>query len=120
MLHARRFTPKPRQSRVNWASSSTAPTINKQMQILLALMRAEDGYTVRELAGEVGISRQACLYHVKKLVAQDLITMINEPCDINGQLQFRAWDKSVLARRHGKCSTLAERIDLFLKLHSAA
>lgn len=120
MLFARRSSPAPRKPRVNWASRSTRPTIDKQLQILLALARASGGETVRDLASEVGISRQACLYHVKKLVAKDLITAIVEPCDINGQWQFRVWDKAVLAKKHGPRLTMADRIDLFLKLHSAA
>ncbi len=112
-----RRTKKPR---VNWTSGSTRPTIDKHLSILLALLRSRDGYTVRELASEIRISRQAALYHVKKLIAADLITAIIEPCDINGQDQFRLWDKARLSERHGRCLTMADRIDLFTRLHSAA
>jgi hypothetical protein len=57
------------------------------------LDHAEEGFTVRELAGELGMSRQLCLYHVKKMAATSQLVMILEPCLESGGLRFRVWNE---------------------------
>lgn len=50
------------------------------------------------MGAALGISRQLALYHVKKLAAAGALTMILEPCERNGGLQFACWDTGALAR----------------------
>jgi hypothetical protein len=104
---------------MNWASRSTARTLDRQDMIERVLQCAQKGLTVRELAIEVGISRQLALYHVKKLVAAKQIAMLLEPCEINGQLQFRVWHPAALARHYARHLTMAERVDAYLQSHAA-
>lgn len=104
---------------MNWASRSTARTLDRQDVIERVLQAARSGLTVRELAVEVGVSRQLALYHVKKLVAAKQIAMLLEPCAINGQLQFRVWHPVVLARYYASQLTMAERVDAYLQSHAA-
>jgi len=104
---------------MNWASKSTARTLDRQDVIERVLKCAKAGFTVRELAVEVGISRQLALYHVKKLVAAKRVAMLLEPCAINGQLQFRVWHPTTLARHYAGQLTMAERVDAYLQSHAA-
>jgi hypothetical protein len=104
---------------MNWASRSTASTLDRQDVVERVLRAALSGLTVRELAVEVGISRQLALYHVKKLVAAKRIAMMLEPCAINGQLQFRVWHPTTLARHYASQLTMAERVDAYLQSHAA-
>lgn len=116
--------PRPKapraHGRVNWLSRSTARTIDIQDQIVAALAHADEGFTVRELAGEIGVSRQAALYHVKKAVAAGRIVMVLEPCPANAGLQFRVWDQTELARKFARTLPMAERVDLFMRASHAA
>jgi len=82
---------KPRRI-VNYKSSSTSATLFKQAQILRWARVADEGFSVSEMAILIGMSRQLCLYHVKKLAALGRIVMVLEPCDSNSGLQFRVWD----------------------------
>lgn len=85
---------------VNYRAPSRPGTIDKQNAILTLLARAGEGLTVSELAGLLGISRQLCLYHVKKMAATSQLVMQLEPCVGNGGLQFRLWDEEALASHY--------------------
>lgn len=117
---ARQRAPAARRGRANWLSRSTARTQDFQDRLVAALAGARCGFSVRELGEELGVSRQHALYHVKKAVAAGRITMILEPCERNGGLQFRCWNQAQLARRFARTLPMAERVDIFLRGHSAA
>lgn len=110
----------PRRGRANWLSRSTARTLDFQDRLVAALARAVGGFSVKELGQELGVSRQHVLYHVKKAVASGRITMLLEPCEANGGLQFRCWNQAQLARRFARTLPMAERVDIFMRHHSAA
>jgi hypothetical protein len=78
---------------INYKSRNRPGTIAKQEAITRWLKAGDEGFTVTELAALLGISRQLCLYHVKKMAAQAQLVMILEPCDGNGGLQYKVWDK---------------------------
>lgn len=86
---------KARRS-INYTSKSTTKTLAKQAVILRWLRAADEGWSITELATLLGISRQLCLYHVKKLAASHGCVMILEPCDGNGGLRYRVWERSQL------------------------
>lgn len=77
-------------------NTETYATLQRQASILDALMTAFDGFSVRELARELGVSRQLTLYHLKKMAAKGMIVMQLEPMARNGQVQFRVWLESTL------------------------
>lgn len=119
----RELRPRPksaRRGRANWLSRSSGKTLDFQDRVVAALARAVGGFTVRELGEELGVSRQHALYHVKKAVASGRISMLLEPCEANGGLQFRVWSQAQLARRFARTLPMAERVDLFLRAHHAA
>lgn len=86
----------------NYRSASTRPTIAKQAIIRQALARSEDGLTVAEVGRALGMSRQAALYHVKKLAAAGQIVMQLEPCESNQGIRFRVWSEMALAARYSR------------------
>jgi hypothetical protein len=110
----------PRRSRTNWQSRSTAATLDLQDRLVAALAAAGSGFTVRELGEELGVSRQHALYHMKKAVAAGRVTMLLEPCERNGGLQFRCWHPLQLARRFARTLPMSERVDIFMRTHNAA
>lgn len=87
--------PKTRRT-VNYASKSTPKTLKLQAEALRWARAADDGWTVTEMATILGISRQLCLYHIKKMVATGQLVMVLEPCEGNGGLQYRIWDRTQL------------------------
>jgi hypothetical protein len=87
---------KSRSRPVNYKARNRPGTVQKQEAIARWLRAGDEGFTVSELAALLGISRQLCLYHVKKMAAQAQIVMILEPCDGNGGLQYKVWDKTQL------------------------
>lgn len=93
---------KPRKSRPkarrNYRAANRPGTDLKQAAILRLLALAPVGFSVRDVGDALGISRQLALYHVKKLAAQGALTMILEPCPVNGGLQFLVWDTRALVR----------------------
>ena len=92
---SRRAGRKPKRT-VNYKSRNRPGTVAKQEAITRWLRGADEGCTVSELAAVLGISRQLCLYHVKKMAAHAHLVMILEPCDGNGGLQYKVWDKMQL------------------------
>lgn len=87
---------------VDYRSEPRPSSVAKQLELLEWLAILDEGTTVTELAGLVGMSRQLCLYHVKKLAAERSLIMVLEPCDSNSGLQFRVWDESQLAARFAR------------------
>lgn len=86
----------------NYRAASTAKTIQKQLQIRRALSLSEDGLTVAEIGRVLGVSRQAALYHVKKMAAEGQIVMQLEPCASNRGIRFRCWSEMALAARYAR------------------
>lgn len=92
------ITRKPRAKKrtpkriVNYAGKNRASTdeLHSRMFEALALFPA---ISVRDLADLVGISRQLCLYHVKKMCAQDRIVAELAPCHGNGGVMFVLYTK---------------------------
>jgi hypothetical protein len=87
---------------VDYASVSKPSSVEKQLEILEWLEVLDEGTSITELAQLVGMSRQLCLYHVKKLAAEASLIMVLEPCKSNSGLQFRIWDESQLAARFAR------------------
>lgn len=101
---------RPRPRGVNYRAPSKPSTLVKQATMLAVLDRARGGLTVRDLALELGISRQLALYHAKKLAALGAARgaiMMLEPSEKRGGLQFRLWSESMLARRYGRGAVAA-------------
>jgi predicted ArsR family transcriptional regulator len=89
----------------NYRAASTQKTIAKQAAIRRALALSEDGLTVAEVGRVLGVSRQAALYHVKKLAADGQIVMVLEPCASNRGIRFRVWSEMALAARYARLLT---------------
>jgi DNA-binding transcriptional ArsR family regulator len=87
-----------RAARVNYRGRNRAGTERKQEAILRLLAMAPVGFSVADIGRALGISRQLALYHVKKLAAGGQLTMILEPCERNGGLQYAVWDTGALMR----------------------
>lgn len=77
---------------VNWKSASTPRTLMYQARVRWLLEHSEEGMPVKEMAADLGISRQLMLYHVKKMAATGQIVLVFEPCADNGGLRLRAWN----------------------------
>lgn len=83
---------RARQRRApNWKSKNRGSTDELQHTIHDWLEIRGSGLVVSELAALLGISRQLCLYHLKKMAATSQLCMALEPCDGNGGLRFRVW-----------------------------
>jgi DNA-binding CsgD family transcriptional regulator len=85
-----------------WKSASRPATTERQRAILRLLAAAPVGFSVSDVGRALGISRQLALYHVKKLAAAGELTMMLEPCEANGGLQYAVWDNAHLAREFGR------------------
>jgi hypothetical protein len=83
------------KKQVNWRSSSSAKTLEKQL-LIRELLATGLSFSVRAIGEALGISRQLALYHVKKMAASAQLVMVLEPCERNGGLQYRVWDESAL------------------------
>jgi hypothetical protein len=107
--------PKKRGGRVNYSAKAKAPTLELQGRVVAVLASARRGLTIRELAEELGISRQHALYHFKRAIAAGDIKGELEACARNGGLQYRAWHPQALAMHYlPPRQTLAERVAMFL------
>lgn len=83
---------RARQRRTpNWQSKNRGRTGALQRLIHDWLDIRGAGMVVSELAALLGISRQLCLYHLKKMAATSQLVMALEPCQGNGGLQFHIW-----------------------------
>lgn len=76
---------------VNWQSKNRGRTDELQASIREWLRTFEEGFSVKDLASTLNISRQLCLYHLKKMAATSQLVMALEPCEDNGGLQFHVW-----------------------------
>jgi hypothetical protein len=93
-------TAAPRARRPNRSGEA------KRQRLLAWLIVAPSGLSVAELAALLGISRQLCLYHMKRLAATpgSGLTAVLEPCAANGGVQYRVWSDERLVeavKRHG-------------------
>jgi hypothetical protein len=82
--------------RPDFKSKSTDRTLALQAQVAEWLELFSEGMTVSELASALGISRQLCLYHAKKLAAARGVVMTLEPCLENGGLRYRVWSDAAI------------------------
>lgn len=89
-------------SKTNFHARNQQKTLDKQNAILQILVQEGDGLIISELAEKLGISRQLCLYHVKKMAASFQLKLELEPCIGNGGLRYRIWDEEVLARNYAR------------------
>ncbi len=89
--------PRAKARRPDWTRPSKPRSVALQARIASILASCEGGLIVRELADILGVSRQLCLYHLKKLAARAGVVMVLEPCAENGGLRFRCWDDTALA-----------------------
>lgn len=97
-MSTRRVTRSKSKRRPNYAAKPTAKSLRLWAEIGDWLGLFNDGLTVSELANALGIGRQLCLYHVKRLAASKGLVMVLEPCLDNGGLRFRVWsDHSIMA-----------------------
>lgn len=80
----------------NYRSTSKPRTLALQSQVAEWLELFTEGMTVSELASALGISRQLCLYHVKKLAATRGLVLQLEPCLENAGLRYRVWSEAAL------------------------
>ncbi len=95
MIPRPRTTRKPKAKTVNYKSANRKGTDEKQRAIR-ELLAAGLPFTVKAIGVALGISRQLALYHVKKMAATGQLTMVLEPCERNGGLQFRCWSEDAL------------------------
>lgn len=83
---------KAKQRVVNYAGKNRPATDALHDRMFEALSHFP-AITVRELAEFLDISRQLCLYHVKKMVAHDRLIAELAPCHQNGGVQFVLYTK---------------------------
>lgn len=91
-IRAKRRTKRAPRRQVNYAAANR-PATDRLHDRMFEVMTHSPAITVRELAEAVGISRQLCLYHVKKMVAHDRIVAELAPCRGNGGVQFVLFTK---------------------------
>lgn len=96
-LRPRRPRPKRAKRVVNWQSKNRGRTSKLQSEIHEWLSIVGEGFSVSQLAGLMGVSRQLMLYHLKKMAATRQLVMALEPCEGNGGLQFHIWANGVAA-----------------------
>lgn len=92
----RRRGKKSAKRTVNYAARNYAKT-DRLHDRIAALLHVHDGLTMRELGDALGLSRQLTRYHVLKMVARGRLLAILEPCEGNGGVQFRVWERAAYA-----------------------
>jgi DNA-binding transcriptional ArsR family regulator len=102
MVPAKHHRMSKKRAPRSYASKSTPATLRKQSRIVQILQQLHDGLTVAEVGKALGMSRQLALYHLKKMVAAGLITMVLEPCTENGGVRYRVWDELALAAHYSR------------------
>lgn len=93
---------KKTSRRPNYRSASTKLTRLRQATIAELLALLGEGLTVAEIGRALGMSRQLCLYHVKKMAASGLLVMQLEACLENGGVRFRVWSEVALAAHYAR------------------
>lgn len=81
----------------NYASANR-PATERMHRVIVELLKQQDGMTLSELGKSMGMSRQLMRYHVLKLVAHRRVLVILEPCEGNGGVQYRVYEKAAHAR----------------------
>lgn len=88
---------KKAKRQVNFASPNR-PTTERLHRVIAEILKQQDGMTLAELGKAVGMSRQLARYHVLKMVAHRRLLVILEPCEGNGGVQYRVWERAAHAR----------------------
>lgn len=74
------------------------PATERMHRVIAEILKQQDGMTLSELGRAVGMSRQLMRYHVLKMVAHKRVLVILEPCEGNGGVQYRVWEKAAHAQ----------------------
>lgn len=81
---------------VNYAGRNR-PATDRLHARIAALLEVHDGLTLRDIGEAMGISRQLARYHVLKMVAHKRLLVILEPCEGNGGVQYRVYERAAYA-----------------------
>jgi hypothetical protein len=83
---------------VNFASENR-PKTERMHRVIAEILKQHDGMTLSELGRSMGMSRQLMRYHVLKMVAHKRVLVILEPCEGNGGVQYRVYEKAQHAQQ---------------------
>lgn len=91
-------SPRRKKARrpVNYAGRNRPGTDRLHARIA-ALLEVHDGLTLRDIGEAMGISRQLARYHILKMVAHKRLLVILEPCEGNGGVQYRVYERASYA-----------------------
>lgn len=81
----------------NYAGANR-PKTERMHRVIAQLLQQSDGMTLSELGRAMGMSRQLMRYHVLKMCAHKRVVVILEPCEGNGGVQYRVWEKAAHAQ----------------------
>ncbi len=93
---ARRNRRSAARKPVNYAGRNR-PATDRLHARIAALLEVHDGLTLRDIGEAMGISRQLARYHVLKMVAHRRLLVIVEPCEGNGGVQYRVYERAAYA-----------------------
>lgn len=88
---------KKASRQVNFASANR-PKTERMHRVIAQILMQHDGMTLSELGKAMGMSRQLMRYHALKMVAHKRVLVILEPCEGNGGVQYRVFEKVAHAR----------------------
>lgn len=74
------------------------PATERLHRVIAEILRETDGLTLAQIGAAVGMSRQLARYHVLKMVAHRRLIVVLEPCEGNGGVQYRVWERAAHAR----------------------
>lgn len=74
------------------------PKTERLHRVIAEILKQHDGMTLSEIGAATGMSRQLARYHVLKMVAHRRVVVILEPCEGNGGVQYRVWEKAAHAQ----------------------
>lgn len=94
---SKRKAKKAAKRTVNYASENR-PKTERMHRVIAQILVQHDGMTLSELGRSMGMSRQLMRYHVLKMVAHRRVLVILEPCEGNGGVQYRVYEKAAHAR----------------------
>jgi hypothetical protein len=92
-----RAAKKAKRKAPNYAGRNQ-PKTDRLHRVIAQLLHESDGMTLSELGRALGMSRQLMRYHVLKMVAHRRLIVLLEPCEGNGGVQYRVWEKAAHAR----------------------
>jgi predicted ArsR family transcriptional regulator len=93
----KRRAKRSRKSRAHNYASANRPATDRLHTRIAALLEVHDGLTLRDIGEAMGISRQLARYHVLKMVAHRRLVVIVEPCEGNGGVQYRVYERAAYA-----------------------